>query len=174
MNKKILIIPIIAIFLSSCTSNIDIKTLNSRANDLMNQGDIDGAIARLESINDLNPNFHQNHYNLGIAYHKKHQYDKAISCLNHSINLKNNFADAYYSLGVVYEEKADYMMTKSTQQEDKKLLISIECLQNSKDAFQKYIELSPDSPDVENIRQKVEYIDKDIQKYQIKLADIGQ
>jgi len=65
--KKIKILFLLALtpFLVSCTkviSNPDVQTLNQRAVELMNSGDVKGAIARLESINDLNPNFPQNHY----------------------------------------------------------------------------------------------------------------
>lgn len=108
-NIKILFLLALTPFLVSCTkviSNPDVQTLNQKAVELMNSGDVKGAIARLESINDLNPNFPQNHYNLGVAYYKNEEYKKSIESLKQAISLDKNIADAYYTIGLAYQDIA--------------------------------------------------------------------
>lgn len=96
---------IIAVFTVAC-SHLDVQILNQRAAELMQQGDIEGAIARLESIKDLNPNFPQTRYNLAIAYLEKEEFDKSIEEFKKAIELKKDFADAHYSIAVIFENKA--------------------------------------------------------------------
>ncbi|EKE04368.1 MAG: hypothetical protein ACD_20C00085G0025 [uncultured bacterium] len=157
-----------AIFLTSC-SNLDIQTLNLRAKALIDSGDIDGAIGRLESINDLNPNFPQTHYNLGIAYNKKGEFDKAIKFLNEATKLNPKFADAYYSLAVIYENMALTIIEESSK--EKKLAIDsvtkiLENLKYSQESYAKYLTLTQNSSEKESIQVKLESLNNDISKYQ--------
>ena len=108
-NIKILFLLALTPFLVSCTkviSNPDVQTLNQKAVELMNSGDVKGAISRLESINDLNPDFPQNHYNLGVAYYKNEEYEKSIDSLKQAISLDKNLVDAYYTIGLAYQDIA--------------------------------------------------------------------
>lgn len=70
-GKNVLIATILMSFILTSCSNLDVQVLNKKAVQLINQGNTDGAISRLESINDINPHFPQTYYNLGIAYEKK-------------------------------------------------------------------------------------------------------
>lgn len=161
------------VLLTSCStlSNLDIQKLNYKANELMSAGNIDGAIARLESINDLNPGFPQTHYNLGVAYHKKGDYQKAVDELNKAISLKNNFSEAYYTLGVINEELALAEIDKSkTKQKSDNTEIILSYFNFSKSNFNKYIELSPSAEDADSVKSKIESLDTDIEKYQ-KMLD---
>lgn len=158
------------LLLTSC-SNLDIQTLNLKAKQLMEQGDVDGAIGRLESINDLNPKYPQTHYNLGIAYYKKGEFDKAINSLNQSLKLDSKLADAYYSLGVIYEDIALSEIDNSTK-EDKKIekpeILNkiIQNLQNSHESFVKYLDLTQNSAEQADIKTKIENLNNEITKYQ--------
>ena len=148
-----------AIFLTSC-SNLDIQTLNLKAKQLIDSGDIDGAIGRLESINDLN---------LGIAYNKKGEFDKAIKSLNEATKLNPKFADAYYSLAVIYENMALTIIEESSK--EKKLAIDsvtkiLENLKYSHESYAKYLTLTQNSSEKESIQVKLESLNNDISKYQ--------
>ncbi|MEW5821610.1 MAG: tetratricopeptide repeat protein [Cyanobacteriota bacterium] len=112
-NKKNILTVFLSIILISCSygcSNLDIQTLNNNAAQLMASGDIDGAIARLESIQDLNPNFPQTNYNLGIAYKEKGDLDKSLHYLERAVELKPNFTQAQLSLAIVYEELSEKLL----------------------------------------------------------------
>ena len=151
--------------LSSC-SNLDVQTLNKKAIDLMNSGDIDGAISRLESINDLNPNFPQTQYNLGIAYHKKGKNEKAINSLNKAIKLNNKFSDAYFTLGVVYEEVADTEIDKLKNNKNPKIDVIVQNLQNSMNSYSAYLKVTTNPPDAANVNLKISQLKAEIQKYE--------
>jgi len=164
------------ILLTSC-SNLDIEKLNNKANDLMNTGDIDGAISRLESINDLNPGFPQTHYNLGVAYHKKGNYDKSVAELNKAIKLKPDFADAYYTLGVVCEENALNLIdqNKNNKTLDEKTILTVsDNFKEAQKAYIQYINLAKNSSDTQNIKNKIETLDNDIKKYDDMLNSNNQ
>jgi len=199
--KKIKILFLLALtpFLVSCTkviSNPDVQTLNQRAVELMNSGDVKGAIARLESINDLNPNFPQNHYNLGVAYYKNEEYAKSIESLKKAISLNKNIADAYYTIGLAYQDMAGKEIAKldkpdnekqvnnketespevSENPEEKKLSKSevlaliVDNLKNSKDYYTQYTDLISNSDEKTKIKEEVKIIDEDIKKYEEKIS----
>ena len=197
-NIKILVLLALTPFLVSCTkviSNPDVQTLNQKAVELMNSGDVKGAIARLESINDLNPNFPQNHYNLGVAYYKDEEYKKSIESLNQAISLDKNIADAYYTTGLAYQdwarkeieklEKPDNEKQVNNQKQDievsdvpeeKKLTkpeilaLIVDNLKNSKDYYTQYIEMISNSDEKERITQELQNIDLDIKKFEEQLS----
>ena len=199
--KKIKILFLLALtpFLVSCTkviSNPDVQTLNQRAVELMNSGDVKGAIARLESINDLNTNFPQNHYNLGVAYYKNEEYEKSVESLKLAISLDKNIADAYYTIGLAYQDMAEKEITKldkpdnekqvnnqesssseaSENPEEKKLTKSeiltliVDNLKNSKDYYTQYTTLISNSDEKTKIEEEIKIIDDDIKKYEEKIS----
>lgn len=184
---KLLAVLVIMPFLVSCTkviSNPDIQTLSNKASELMNSGDIKGAISRLESINDLNPNFPQNNYNLGVAYYKDQEYDKAINSLKRAIDLDKNLTDAYYTIALAYESIAQNLkdsldnksqknteskQTDSVEVSEEKVLSKteieakiIDSLKNSKDYYSQYIALINNNDDIERINTEIENIDSEI------------
>jgi len=166
---KLLPLFLVIIFLSSC-SNLDVQLLNQKAMDYMKQGDVDSAIARLESINDLNPNFPETNYNLGIAYHKKQEYKKALASLDKATSLKPDFAQAYYTKGVIYEEIAiNIIELQKTQNpkvnKDKDKIAISGSLINSKENFEKYLKYSPKAQDASDVNSKIEQLKNDIQHY---------
>lgn len=179
--KKLKILFLLALtpFLVSCTkfiSNPDVQTLNQKATELMNSGDTKGAIARLESINDLNPDFAETHYNLGIAYYKDGEYEKSIESMKTAIELKDDqFSGTYYTIGLAYQDLAGKETEKLEALKDPKnkkaellheiLAKIIEDLNNSKNYYIQYINIITNSEEKERISQEVENIDRDIQKY---------
>jgi tetratricopeptide (TPR) repeat protein len=195
-NIKILFLLALTPLLVSCTkfiSNPDIQTLNEKAAELMNSGDIKGAIARLESINDLNPNFPQTNYNLGVAYYKNGEYEKSIESLKQALSLDKNIADAYYTIGLAYQDLAGQEIEKldkpdneksvnnketntSEISEEKKLskpeilTLIVDNLKNSKDYYTQYTNLATTPEEKERINQEIQNIDQDIKKFKEKLS----
>ena len=180
---KILFLLVLTPFLVSCTkviSNPDVQTLNQKAVELMNSGDVKGAIARLESINDLNPDFPQTHYNLGVAYYKNQDYEKAITALKQAVDLDKNLADAYYTIGLSYQELAGREAEQLDKPENKTLskkeiLTQItDNLKNSKDFYTQYINMITGSEEKERIGTEIQNIDSDIKKFEEKLNSGSQ
>jgi tetratricopeptide (TPR) repeat protein len=181
---KLLTLLAIAPLLVSCTqviSNPDIQKLNDRAVQLMNSGDVKGAISRLESINDINPNFAQIHYNLGIAYYKNQEFEKSINSLKRAIELDKNIADAYYTIAVNYQELSMQVtelaanpdkLKQYNDSSEKKLSkdaiqeINKEYLTNAKDYFSQYIEKTKDEAEKEKISMQIESINEELAKPQ--------
>ncbi|MEI8389761.1 MAG: tetratricopeptide repeat protein [bacterium] len=194
-NIKILFLLALTPFLVSCTkviSNPDVQTLNQKAVELMNSGDVKGAISRLESINDLNPDFPQNHYNLGVAYYKNEEYEKSIDSLKQAISLDKNLVDAYYTIGLAYQDIAGKEIEKlnkpvgekqvnnkiedSNKPEEKQLTkkeilaLVVEDLKNSKEYYTQYTDLASNPAEKEKISQELQNIDLDIKKYEDQLS----
>ncbi|OGI27624.1 MAG: hypothetical protein A2287_09080 [Candidatus Melainabacteria bacterium RIFOXYA12_FULL_32_12] len=172
--KLFSLIVLFTLLLTSC-SNLDIQTLNLKAKQLIDSGDIDGAIGRLESINDLNPAFPQTHYNLGIAYYKKGEFDKAVKSLNEAVRLDPKLGDAYYSLGVIYEDLALTDIEKASKDnkiENLEVVNKIlENLKYSQESYKKYLNLTQNPSETEDIKIKLENINNDINKYQSILIE---
>lgn len=162
-------------------SNLDIQTLNNKAAQLMEQGDIDGAIARLESIQDLNPNFPITNFNLGIAYQKKDNKDKAIHYLKKSIELKPDLYQASIALAIAYEQLSEELISQETEKykkETKKTVHSIDELEfskeqkdklvnyfnNSKLYYEQYLKYNKHADDKEAISMKLKGIDNSLSK----------
>lgn len=179
--QNFILITILSIVLTGC-SNLDIQILNQKAVEYMRDGDVDSAIARLESINDLNPNFPQTYYNLGIAYHKKEQYEKAIESLDKATELKKDFSQAYYTKGVIFEEmglnileeneeiKADRSKKKKTLDNKAKQKI-FNYFSKSKENFENYIKYEPKAEDAKDIESKINQLQKDIEEYKPEQVD---
>lgn len=152
--------------LCACTTRMDIQTLNNRAMQLMNSGDTDGAIARLESINDLDPNYAQTHYNLGIAYYNKKQYQKALGQLQDATRINPKLADAYFTLGVIYEDMASKEVEENKGNDPVKIYNFYVLSQQN---YDKYLKTNENASDKEEITQKINDLETEIQKYQSKL-----
>lgn len=180
----ILSLLIIAITFSAC-SNIDVQILNNKAAELMNKGDIDGAISRLESIQDLNPNFPQTNYNLGIAYKEKKDYNKALNYLEKAIKLNPKMYQAHIALSVIAEEMATQILNKEIDKLQKQnpnktinyldLNLNEEPRQRiiryftiAKSGLEDFIKYSPATKDNQEYNQKIKEFDQYISKFSPK------
>lgn len=176
--KKFLLMTFVGMMflLSGCVnnlSNLDIQKLNQKASEYMEAGEYEKAIARLESILDLNPNFPQTYFNLGVAYYQINDYEKALASLNIAIEKENDLADAYYSRAVVYEDWAysilegedaqDGTNGNNVNKEDKEK--SMEYLKNAKADFEKYLELNKNAQDADDVHEKIIQIENDINNF---------
>ena len=178
---KLLLVFSLSLSVIGC-SNLDIHRLNNKAAELMQQGDIDGAIARLESIQALNPNFPQTNYNLGIAYKEKGQFDNAVKYLDKAITLKPGFYQAHISLAVVYEELADQLKQFELEKQEKdnpdlnksfeEIEISVDQKEKlinfytkAKENSEAYLKFAGSPEDKEMIEAKIKEYSSNIDKY---------
>ncbi len=191
MGSKFYLNIVVGIILSSfmlvsCT-NIDVQTLNTKATFLMQQGDVDGAIARLESINDLNPNLPQNHYNLGVAYYKKQNYEKALNSLQNATKLDHKYTQAYNTIAIIHENivtdaedefeqlKKTKSRTKKIKEQELELIIKItNNLQKAIFAYTSYAEYTDDKEKKKSTKNLIEELKQDILNYNKEIKKYAQ
>ncbi len=104
-----------------------VMVLNQKAQTLLEAGDIQGAVSRLESAHDLIPNEPNTVNNLAVAYTQMAQYDKAVALYSELLEKppapdektglsKDQLA---IGLGTAYEQWADQLMSKSDELAEK-------------------------------------------------------
>ena len=76
-----------------------------RGNALLDQGDLDGAIAEYREALRLKPDYANVHNNLGVALKGKGGLDGAIAEYREALRLKPDYADAHMNLGVAQGER---------------------------------------------------------------------
>jgi tetratricopeptide (TPR) repeat protein len=131
----------------------------------MQSGKTDEAIERLKAINDLEPELANNHYNLGVAYSKKEDYENSIKSFKKAIKLNPKFSNSYYSIAVVEENYVITLADDSKNLKNPKIVEKILYLLD--DANKNYYEYTkyPDSKNVSNLNDKFALIKEDIDKY---------
>lgn len=93
--------------------------LNQKAQTLMNSGDYEGAVSRLEAAHDLQPEEPTTTYNLAIAYQMKGDHDKAIATFQQVLDKPGiNKAEVLKALGISYEAKADKLAEEAKTLEE--------------------------------------------------------
>lgn len=179
-----------AIFMSiifmatSCTNNFsisnpDVKKLTQKAHQLLEEGKYEAAIGRLESINDLDPDFAENHYNLGIAYYRNEQPEKALDSLEKAVNLNKNLVDAYYTTAVIYEDlalKKIKQLDEIKDDQEKSINLTFEIIddyKNSKNSFISYLKQSS-TEEKQNIMEKIKEINAEIQTYEEQAESVSK
>lgn len=184
--KTITMLVLSSFILVSCT-NPNVETLNTKAKLLMEKGDTDGAIARLESINDLNPNLSQNYYNLGIAYYKKQNYEKALNNLHNATKLDHKYTQAYKTIAIIHENivtdteeefeqlKETKKRTKEVKEKELELIINItNNLQKAIFAYTYYTEYIDNKEKKKNTLNLIEELKQDIKNYNQKIKKYAQ
>ena len=66
---------------------------------LLSEGKINEAVAAFEKIVEENPTNANSQYNLGVAYERRDQYEKARERFEEAIKIKPDFGSAYLSIG---------------------------------------------------------------------------
>lgn len=173
---SILILPL---FTASCNmnfsvSNPDIEKLTASAQKLLEAEDYKGAAARLESINDLNPNLPENHYNLGIAYYRMGEKEKSIESMKRALELKSDLPDAYYTIAVTYEDIAIEKEAALEGEKDaqKKADITkeiVECYQKAQDNYASYVKTVKEPQEREKVLKRMNTLSEEEEKIQKEL-----
>lgn len=119
--------------LTGCSNSQDVvhqksvMVLNQRAQTLLNAGDMQGAIGRLEAAHDLLPNEPRTVNNLAVAYSQSGQFDKAVALYTELLEKPPAPGDKeglkpqqiQIGLGTAYEGWADELMNKSDDAAEK-------------------------------------------------------
>lgn len=138
--------------------------LNQKARQLMDAGDINGAIARLESAHDLDPNEPNTTYNLAIAYQNQGSYDKAIELLKQLPDKPGmDKGNIYKTLGITYEAKADDLNAKAKEESEKPKAdkakaeqFKAEADQATQNAIESYQQAIPSLKNPDEVQKQVE------------------
>lgn len=182
MHRILLVFCIVFVSLVStaCMNRFAVQELNNNAKELLAQGKVEAAIARLESSVDLDEKVFESHYNLAVAYMEAKMYDKALSSLEKVKELKPDFADLYHSVAVCNEEKAyeiisgenqDNISDENSQEENKKELSLEDKAQITQyfttaiDNYNIYLTKKEKAQDKEKVEQKINDLNSKIKKY---------
>ena len=167
MKKALLIASVlfVAVISTACINNIAVQELNNKAAEFMQKGDYEAAVNRLQASIDLDSTMYETYYNLGIAATNAKKYDVAINAFEDGIKIKPDYANFYYSLAVAQSELAESIVEQEDEK-DKKILSEEEKLKIAelKEAAianaQKYLELSPNAEDKEDVEEFLEDLNK--------------
>lgn len=186
MKKIVLLITVlfVSVISTACINNLAVQELNNKAKEYMANGETEKAICRLRSSIDLDTSIFETHYNLGVALISVNENKEAQEALQNAIKLKPDFADSYYSLAVVFENQADEIINPSDKESDDSMSETIpetdsakkelsdnekikivELLNESIDNYNKYLIKKPDAQDKDKITERIDYLTKEIQKY---------
>ena len=135
----------IAVFCSACINNYAIQQLNQIAKQYSDHGDMQSAIARLESSVDLDGNVFESRYNLAVAYMDVKQCDKALEQINKAQELlQTEDASIYYIQAVANSCLADNILnsTNTNDDEQNKAKKYVNYLKDANIAYDKYIKLA--------------------------------
>lgn len=191
MKKAFLLATILLVSVAStaCINNFAVQELNNKAKTYLDSGDFDNAISRLKSSIDLDSTIFETHYNLGIAYIQAEKYPEAEETFENAIKLRPEFADSYYSLGVAQENFAKGIINAeitadgkpvekkeikpiSEATSDKKADITalekekvLKLLEASIHNYKTYLDKGDDIKDKEDVESKIEYLQKQADKY---------
>ena len=94
--------------------------LNIKAQKLLESGDVDGAIARLESAHDLEPNNTRTAFNLGVAYQAKGNHPKAIETFTALVGKGGiDQSEVERSLGISCEGQGEALLAQARDEKAK-------------------------------------------------------
>ena len=113
---------------SGCTQDVvhqrSMAELNQKAQSMMQSGDYEGAVSRLEAAHDLEPNEPNTTYNLAIAYQTKGDFDKAIAIFNQLLEKPGpdgspmSAPEIHKAMAITLEAQADKLDADAKAAED--------------------------------------------------------
>lgn len=185
MKKTLFIVSVllVAVVSTACINNFAVRDLNNKAQNYMQEGDYPQAIERLKSSLDLDPNVYETHYNLAIAYTKAEDYLNASEQYEKALELKPNEPDVFYSLataqnnlaidieqgrirlnvdGKLYKPNPDEIdFSEKYEMSDKEQEFVAEYKKATVLNYQKYLELSPNAQDKDEVEKQIEALTKE-------------
>jgi tetratricopeptide (TPR) repeat protein len=138
--------------------------------------DMDNAIPSLEKSIELKPDLTTAYGILGEAYLGNKEFDKAINVLTKGVEFDQNNPSYYYSLGIAYcnLKKADEAIeVLSKAKELDETFSNVYYLlgvaynmngdkENTIENFEKFIELEPNAPQIEMLKEHIERLKKEL------------
>lgn len=186
--RKILsfvLILFLAVISSACVNSYAVHELNEIAGKFLEDGDLDSAIARLESSVDLDPNIYESRFNLANAYLRKGMCEDALEQMTVAKEINPNEAGVYYSLGVaneclaneLYEKKDEHgniikIEMQTTVQDIDTAKKYVAYLKEAVENYDQYVEIEPNAYDSKTVIKKSlglkQIIEDKSAKYKIK------
>lgn len=183
--KKLLLFLIIltfAVFCSACINNYAISQLNEIAKQYSDHGDLNAAVARLESSVDLDGNIFETRYNLAVAYMDINECEKALEQINVAQTLlKKEDASIYYVQGVANSCIANKLFNRKLEDgtvepivyENKSEELSkanqfVKYLKDANIAFDKYVKMASLTDNTDDIIGIMNNNNAKIQEYSEK------
>jgi tetratricopeptide (TPR) repeat protein len=117
-----------------------VRALSGLGEIAVRKGDFETAKKNFSQALDVSPQDQVAAYNVGEIFFSNQQIDDAIKYLELATQIKKDWSKPYLRLGYVYLNKGDF--TKSLE------------------SFNKFIELDPSSPDVPQVKNIIETIEK--------------
>ena len=77
------------------------------ATEKIRQGDLDGAMASLQTLIAANPADSNAYFLLGVCYNRKKMPDEALAALAKVASLAPDFAGTYHQMGIAYQARGD-------------------------------------------------------------------
>lgn len=71
------------------------------------EANFDKAIKCFQQALEINPDFAEAYFNMGISYNEKDKKGKAIRCYKKAIEINPDYVKAYYNMGQAYCDKGD-------------------------------------------------------------------
>jgi tetratricopeptide (TPR) repeat protein len=166
---------------SGCKTDVvhqrSISELNEKAQSMMQSGDYDGAISRLEAAHDLEPNEPNTTYNLAVAYQSKGEYGKAIAIFDELLqhpgpdNSPMSSAQIHKNMGITYEAQADKLEAEASTEADnpkgdkaKAEALKQESRSAMDQALRHYRKALPGLKDSEGIAAQIQAIENKLKK----------
>jgi len=122
-RPAILLVALPMLLLSAC-SQVDlihqkpVSELNIKAQNLLQQGNVDGALSRLEAAHDLAPNEPTTLFNLAVVNQMKGNDDEAIRLFEQLLAMPGQDAGKIeYNLGIAYESQGDHLLAQKKPDE---------------------------------------------------------
>jgi tetratricopeptide (TPR) repeat protein len=112
--------------------------LNTKARQMLQAGDVNGAVARLEAAHDLSPDEPNTTFNLAVAYQMQGNHDKAIALFQQLLEKPGqDRSELEKNLGITYEAKADALDSGSKNPDAKaEPAVPEQAKQQAMDAYQ--------------------------------------
>ena len=181
---KFLLILFLGVISSACINNYAVYELNELAHEHLRNGDVDGAIARLVSSVDLDPNHYETRYTLAMAYMQKDICDEALLHATVAFELIEKepaiyklLAEAYMcTADMIYEKKLpdgtiEKIVYDSPPLAVRKAGVYVDYLKKSNSHFDEYTRLLPSADDIHIVKDKMR---ENQQKIDVKVSEYGK
>jgi tetratricopeptide (TPR) repeat protein len=167
--------------LSGCQQDVvhqrSMAELNQKAQTMMQAGDYEGAVSRLEAAHDLQPDEPNTTFNLAIAYQTKGDYQKAVALFNQLLQKPGpddspmSKPEIQKALGITTEAQADKLEASAKTLEDdpkgdksKAQMIAHEADLALQQALMHYREALPGLKNPEPIKAQIQAIETKLKK----------
>ena len=161
---KFLFILFLGVISCACVNMLAVHELNQKASDMLEEGDIKGALSRLEASVDLDGNIYESRYNLATVYLGMDEFEKAYENIKRAseINPKEPIVNYTYGVAAVklaeslYEhkdEQGNMVKVEFRNSEDEKEAAQryVNLLTEANLAFTKYTDLAPNAEDTQHV-----------------------